>query len=162
MSGAARWTPDAAVLWAEWYCQQKRAAAATPSGFASRKPDHVRKVALKLTISHGDGLDVSEWALAHAIAIADKAEESWRKVFGGGPMAGGFIAGKATAALDWIRAHACPEGIPYWRVSRGLNLSKPDFEKVIETLRLWGEIHTEERATAGRPALLVWPTKGAQ
>jgi len=158
-SGQARWTPDGATMWAEWYCQQKREAAANPSGFASRKGDHVRKVALKLQLSRDGSLEVTDWALARAIAIADKAEHSWRKVFGGGPLTGGFIAAKAAELLAYVQAHACPDGIPYWQASRALKLDKATFDKALQTLRVWEQVHVEERATNGRPAQLLWPKK---
>jgi 5S rRNA maturation endonuclease (ribonuclease M5) len=157
VSGAARWTPDAAALWADWYCQEKRNAAANPSGFASRKGDHVRKLALKLQLSRDGGLEITDTALADAITIADKSAAAWRKIFGSGPMAGGFIAAKATEALDWIRRHACPEGLAYWRISKALRFDPKTAETVIRTLELWGEIHTETRATGGTPQRLVWP-----
>lgn len=157
VSGAARWTPDAAKLWAEWYCQEKRNAAANPSGFASRRGDHVRKLALKLQVSKDGGLDVTDTALADAITIADKAATSWRKIFGAGVLAGGFIPAKATEALDWIRRHACPEGLAYWRISKALQFDPKTAHTVIATLELWGEIHTETRATGGTPQRLVWP-----
>lgn len=157
VSGAARWTPSAATLWADWYCQQKRSAAANPSGFASRKGDHVRKLALKLQVSKDGGLEISDTTLADAITIAEKSAVSWRKIFGAGVLAGGFIAVKATEALDWIRRHACPEGLAYWRISKALRFDPKTAETVIATLELWGEVHTETRATGGTPQRLVWP-----
>jgi hypothetical protein len=157
VSGAARWTPDAAALWAEWYRHEKRNAAANPSGFASRKGDHVRKLALKLQVSKDGKLEIGDTALADAITIADKAATSWQKIFGAGILAGGFIAAKATEALDWIRRHACPEGLPYWQISKALRFDPKTAETVIATLELWGEIHTETRATGGTPQRRVWP-----
>jgi hypothetical protein len=146
-------------LWADWYCQQKCDAAANPSGFASRKCDHVRKLALKLQVSKGGGLEVSDGTLTDAITIAEKSSTSWRKIFGTGIVAGGFIAAKAAEALDWIRRHACPGGLAYWRISKVLRLDPKTAETVIATLELWGEIYTETRATGGTPQRLVWPKK---
>ena len=160
-NGKARWTPEASKTWAEWYCYQKAEAAKHPNGFASRKGDHVRKTAMKLQLSRDGALEISDWALGHAIEIANCAESSWCKVFGEGATAGGFIAAAATEALNWIRAHACTEGIPYWQASRALKLDTAVFEKVIQTLRLWGEVEVSERVTGGRPATVIWPTKGA-
>ncbi|MGO9245816.1 MAG: DUF3987 domain-containing protein [Verrucomicrobiia bacterium] len=160
--GAAHWTPEALVLWDKWYRQQKREAAANGCGFASRKPDHVRKIALKLQVSRNGTANVSEWALAHAIEIADCAEKSWRKVFGGGPLTSGFIASKAMELLAYIQTHACLEGVPYWRASRELKMDKNTFDKALQTLRVWEQIHVAEHGTSGRPATLLWPKKGAQ
>lgn len=157
VSGAARWTPEAAALWAEWYCQQKRDAAANPSGFASRKGDHVRKLALKLQVSKTGTVEITGETLSHAITIAEKSATCWWKIFGAGVLAGGRFTAKATEALDWIRRHACLEGLAYWRISKALRFDPKTAETVIATLELWGEIHTETRATGGTPQRLVWP-----
>jgi hypothetical protein len=85
--------------------------------------------------------------LADAIAIADKAAASWRKIFGAGVLAGGFIAAKATEALDWIRRHACPEGLAYWRISKALRFDPKTAETVFATLELWladGNTHADD------------------
>ena len=159
VSGAARWTPDAAALWAEWYCQEKRNAAANPSGFSSRKPDHVRKLALKLQVSKDGGLEISDTTLAAAITIADKADESWRKVFGGETGTGGLVARLAGEALDWLRANTSVEGVPVWRFNKLLKLDAAMSEKVLKTLEVWEEVHIETRRTGGPPQRLIWPRK---
>ena len=113
-------------------------------------------------MSKDGGLAISDRSLSHAVAIVDKAEESWRKVFGSGPSSGGYIAARATELLGYVQAHASTEGIPYWQASRALKMDKVTFEKALQTLRVWEQVHVEERVTSGRPATLLWPTKAAK
>jgi len=156
IGGRATWTADAAKVWDEWYRSQKRQAAENPNGFASRKGDHVRKIALKLELSRSGKAEVSADSLGKAILIADKSEESWRKVFGAGATGGGFIASRADAALEWLRANACAEGIPYWKLAHNLKLDAATAEKVVKTLHVWERVHFEDRTTGGRPAKLIF------
>jgi hypothetical protein len=154
--GRASWTAQASRVWDEWYVQQKRQAAENPNGFASRKADHVRKIALKLELSRSGKAEVGADALGKAILIADKSEESWRKVFGAAPAGRGFISSRADAALEWLRANACAEGIPYWKLAHYLKLDAQTAERVLKTLEVWECVRVEERATGGRRAKLVF------
>ena len=156
VGGRATWTADAAQVWDEWYRAQKKQAAANPNGFASRKGDHVRKIALKLEVSRSGKAEVGADALGKAILIADKAEESWRKVFGAGVTSGGFISNRADEALDWLRANACAEGLPYWKLAHYLKLDAQTAERVIKTLAVWERVRIEDRTTGGRPGKLIF------
>ncbi len=156
VGGRASWTADAAQVWNEWYRAQKQQAKENPNGFASRKGDHVRKIALKLELSRSGKAEVGADALGKAILIADKAEESWRKVFGTGAAGGGFISSRADEALTWLQANACAEGIPYWKLAHCLKLDAQTADKVLKTLEVWERVRVEPRTTGGRPAKLVF------